>query len=45
MVFQQKLLEKPMSFSNSLTDWSGNNAAGQFWQMESAHKQMSSLLR
>ena len=45
MVLQQKLLEKPMSFSNSFTDWSGNNAAGQFWQMESAHKQMSWLLR
>ena len=45
MVFQQKLLEKPMSFSNSLTDWSGNNATGQLWQMESAPRQMSRLLR
>ena len=45
MVFQRKLLEKPMSFSNSLTDWSGNNAAGQFWQVESAPRQMSRLLR
>ena len=45
MVFQQKLLEKPMSFSNSLTDWSDNNAAGQLWQMESAPRQMFRLLR
>ena len=31
MVFPQKLLKRPFHFQ---TDWSGNGAAGQFWQMD-----------
>ena len=34
MVFQQKPFWK--SWFHSLTDWSGNGSAGQFWQMERA---------